>query len=501
MVVRVDNSEFTLMNVQFANANEAGFTFGYTEIQSAGQRIVTRAIHYTHSTTEDKWADADKDADLSTYLSLSGGTMLGYLSLSEQPTQDDHAATKRYVDNHNFIVRMSYDETAGINADKSIQEISAASLENKYIRAELNGDVYVLSDISAAEGAFTKAQDDTISVIRYSNNAWTKTDYKLLPIKGGKMEGNIDMGSNHVINAQKMHIDGQNPLYLGSVVERTENGVRLTSTTNNEAAFVKPNKQSDYVPVSVGNPTAQSHAVNLRSLTQEVLADAPTADGCIANKKYVDDCVAQKVPLVTAKTGELKAYLQNGIKPDVCLVSDGGGAQCIARYTAGGHLIDNGVPSANNQLANKKYVDDKIAGLDNVSGNMQISGDLTVNGTASVIKAPSSGVDVTNKNYVDAQIASSINDVVRKNSIAIGANSSVDVPLSNGVYLITVSDNSHGGLVCVAVYPDGETISGLVNLNGWKCERRTSGNGITLTNTAPTSTNVYITSIGEGTYR
>ena len=205
--------------------------------------------------------------------------------------------------------------------------------------------------------------------------------------------------------------------------------------------------------------------------------------------------------MVSAKPGELKAYLQNGIKPDVCLVSDAGGAQCIARYTSGGHLIDTHAPTGDNQLANKKYVDDKLAAYSNVSGSLQIAGDLTVNGSAAVIKAPVNNVDIPNKGYVDTQINSAVADAVRKQSIEVGANSSVNVTLSNGVYLVTTSDNTHGGLTCVAVYPDGETITGLVNLNGWKCEKITSGKGINLTNVVGTSMTVYITSIGEGTYR
>lgn len=73
--------------------------------------------------------------------------------------------------------------------------------------------------------------------------------------------------------------------------------------------------------------------------------------------------------------------------------------------------------------------------------------------------------------------------------------------VENGAYLLTVSDDMHGGLVFVSVYPSGETINGLVNLNNWKCERISSGSGVTLTNSTTSAMTVYITSIGEGTYR
>lgn len=501
LVVRLNSSEFSLMSAEFANDNEAGFTFGYTEVRLDGQIVQTRSIQYNHSNGVDSWSDSDKTADLSEYLSLSGGALDGRLYLSENPTEDLEAATKYYVDNHNMIVRFTSDVVAGFNADKSIQEIVAASLAKKYISGELNGDVYSLTSISATEVVFTRVDENKVSTISYLNGAWSKSEQTLLPTKGGKMTGNIDMQSHHIVNVEKLHVDGSAPIYIGSVIEPGVNAPRLVGSTGGSAAFVKASSQSEYVPVAVGNPSAPDHAVNLRQLTQEVLADAPTADGCIANKKYVDDCVKTRLPIIQANQGQLKAYLQNGANPDTCIVSNSGTAQCIARYTANGHLIDQGQPTENNQLANKKYVDDKLAAYSNVSGSLQIAGDLTVNGSASVIKAPVNNVDIPNKGYVDTQINSAVADTVRKQSIEVEANSSVNVTLSNGVYLVTTSDNAHGGLTCVAVYPDGETITGLVNLNGWKCEKITNGKGINLTNVVGTSMTVYITSIGEGTYR
>lgn len=501
LVVRLNNSEFSLMSAEFANDNEAGFTFGYTEVRLDGQIVQTRSIQYNHSNGVDSWSDSDKTADLSEYLSLSGGALDGRLYLSENPTEDLEAATKYYVDNHNMIVRFTSDAVAGFNADKSIQEIVAASLAKKYISGELNGDVYSLTSISATEVVFTRVDENKVSTISYLNGAWSKSEQTLLPTKGGKMTGNIDMQSHHIVNVEKLHIDGTAPIYFGATIETGVNAPRLVGSTSGEAAFVKASSQHDYVPVSVGDPTAQSHAVNLKSLTQEVLADAPTADGCIANKKYVDDCVNTRLPIIQANQGQLKAYLQNGANPDTCIVSNSGTALCIARYTANGHLIDQGQPTEYNQLVNKKYVDDKITTYSQRTGDFAVSGNLTVNGIASVIKAPEQNVDVTNKGYVDTQINSAVADTIRKQSIEVGANSSVNVTLSNGVYLVTTSDNTHGGLTCVAVYPDGETITGLVNLNGWKCEKITSGKGINLTNVVGTSMTVYIASIGEGTYR
>ena len=501
IVIRYDSAQMPLMNVEFANNGDAMFLFGHVEIQTGGQRIVTRGIQYSHSGATDTWSDYDMEADLSEYLPLAGGNMQGALILAGTPTEANHAANKEYVDKRNLEVKFTQDTTAGITTPTEIREITQAVINNRTVTATLDGDTYMLMSASAADASFVNVNGNKVSILRYDidSRTWAKEQTTLLELKGGTMTGNINMGSNAITHVQKIYVDGQANLYLGSVVEKAgTSGVRLTGTTSNEAAFVKPTSQNEYVPVLVGNPTAPYHAVNLRHLTEPILSDAPASDGCISNKKYVDDQVATRVPLQTANQGQIKAYVQNGSKPDVCLVSDGGMALCMARYTAKGHLIDQTAPTENNHLTNKQYVDTKVAQTGgNISGDLMVGGSLTINGIGSMMGTPTQNVDLVNKGYLD----SSISDVIRKLSVTVGSNSSVNVPLSNGAYLLTVSDDMHGGLVFVSVYPSGETINGLVNLNNWKCERISSGSGVTLTNSATSAMTVYITSIGEGTYR
>ena len=499
IVVRYDSAEMPLMNVQFADNGNAVFLFGHVEVQTGGQRIVSRGIQYSHDVNSDTWTDSDKETDMSLYLLLSGGHMEGELTLAGEPTSENHAANKKYVDTRNLEVKFRQDITAGITTPTEIREITQSVIANRTVTATLDGDTYMLIAASAADASFARVEGNIVTVLRYDDGAWAKEQTTLLELNGGTMTGNINMGSNAITHVQKIYVDGQANLYLGSVVEKAgTSGVRLTGTTSNEAAFVKPTSQNEYVPVLVGNPTAPYHAVNLRHLTEPILLDAPASDECISNKKYVDDQVATRVPLVTANQGQIKAYVQNGNKPDVCLVSDGGMALCMARYTAKGHLIDQTAPTENNHLANKQYVDTKVAQTGgNISGDLMVGGSLTINGIGSMMGTPTQDVDLVNKGYLD----SSMSDVVRKSSVTVGANSNVNVSLSNGAYLLTVSDDMHGGLVFVSVYPSGETINGLVNLNNWKCERINSGSGVTLTNSAASAMTVYITSIGEGTYR
>lgn len=502
IAVQYDSSRLPLINAQFAdNGNKAGFTFGYTQVQTGGQRVVTRAIQYNHDESGDTWSDADYTADLSGYLSLEGGAMEGPLTLAGDPQNDSHAATKKYVDSRTLEVVFTQHSTAGLITQTPIREITQAILEKRLVYALFEGNTYNVSDSSAAEVSFTHvdAVNKQVATISYSSldSTWSKQTNTYLPTSGGKMDGAIDMGANAITNVQKIHVDGAAPIYIGSVVESgTTNAARLTGVAGGGAAFVKANKQSEYATVSVGTPTQDSHAVNMGFLAGEVLADQPTQPHQIANKDYVDSCTGKCVQVVDSPNGVLKAYLQNGSRQDVCVVSDAGLSSSIARYTAKGHLIDQSVPTENNHLTNKQYVDNVVK-AGNFSGSVQVGGDLTINGTASVLKLPTQDVDIPNKGYVDA----SLSDVVRKAKVAVSGNSSVNVPLSNGVYLLAVSDNGHGGLVCVSVYPDGVTISGLVNLNGWTCTRTTGENSVTLKNTVASNMDIYITSIGEGAYR
>ena len=496
LVVRLNGSEMPLMSASMADNGNATLTFGYTELNDNDGNLVTRHIEYLHQGDDDSWTDVVYTGE---FIKRAGDKMIGALRVADAPTYEDEAASKKYVDARVLKVMFSRHSTAGIVSDTDIATIDAAYIDDKIVIGEFSGDVYALTYSSATSCVFSNVSGTTSATITYSDDVWTQSTKTLYTTSGGQMDGDIDMNGRSILKAQKIHIDGQANLYLGAVVEKTgTTGARLTGVVGGGAAFVKPDKSAEYTTLSIAPPTQSTHAVTLGYLTDDILADAPASDGCIANKKYVDDQVATRVPLQTANQGQIKAYVQNGSKPDVCLVSDGGMALCLARYTAKGHLIDQTAPTENNHLANKQYVDTKVAQTGgNISGDLMVGGSLTINGTGSVLGAPTQNVDIVNKGYLD----SSISDVIRKSSITVGANSSVNVPLSNGVYLLTVSDDMHGGLIFVSVYPSGQTINGLVDVNNWKCERMNSGSGVTLTNSAASAMIVYITSIGEGTYR
>lgn len=100
---------------------------------------------------------------------------------------------------------------------------------------------------------------------------------------GGTMTGDINMGSHGITNVEKIAINGQNPMFIGSTIEATSTAPRMTATNDGKVAFVKANTQADYVSISVGTPTSANDA---------------------ATKKYVDDAIAQAGGLPPATATE-----------------------------------------------------------------------------------------------------------------------------------------------------------------------------------------------------
>lgn len=102
-----------------------------------------------------------------------------------------------------------------------------------------------------------------------------------LTLTGGTMLGNIDMNEYALINVQKIHVDGTTPVFIGSVIEKTDKGVRLTSTTEGEAAFVKPNTQNTYVPVYWWRSNNANHLTTKTYVDNEISNMESKMDGLV----------------------------------------------------------------------------------------------------------------------------------------------------------------------------------------------------------------------------
>lgn len=149
-----DNSELPLMNASF-NGTNAGFTFGYTQITTGGQLLSTRAINYLHTSTIDKWEDADDSTDLSIYISTAGGTINGNLDVTGQvKAQTVHVDGEAPI----YLGSTNVADEKGARITGIVNENAAAvvvpNTQNTY------ANVYVAEPINNSHSATKKYVDD-----------------------------------------------------------------------------------------------------------------------------------------------------------------------------------------------------------------------------------------------------------------------------------------------------------------------------------------------------
>lgn len=186
------------------------------------------------------------------------------------PTKDYHPATKKYVDDAVasagggdgvFKVTLTANQTAGYDANKTIDEIQAAISANKIVIAVVDSDEYPLKYHTETELRFTSIELNRSVLVLYSDGVWTMQDTNMLKTSGGYVNGNINMNSNAITNIQKLHVNGEAPVYIGSTIETgVTNASRITGIAGGGVAIVRANTQSTYDPLFIADPTNINHA-------------------------------------------------------------------------------------------------------------------------------------------------------------------------------------------------------------------------------------------------
>lgn len=201
----------------------------------------------------------------------SSGSPLGTSNTSTYtPTGDYNPATKKYVDDAVagsgggdgvFKVTLTANQTAGYDANKTIDEIQAAISANKTVIAVVDSDEYPLKYHTETELRFTSIELNRSVLVLYSDGVWTMQDTNMLKTSGGNVNGNINMNSNAITNIQKLHVDGEAPVYIGSTIETgVTNASRITGIAGGGVAIVRANTQSTYDPLFIADPTNINHA-------------------------------------------------------------------------------------------------------------------------------------------------------------------------------------------------------------------------------------------------
>lgn len=229
LIACVGNSQLPLMNGEVGSDGGFGLTFGYTIIKSGGQVVSTRSIHYFHTATQESWTEVDLNGE--------------------------------YLSSVFFDVTLTKDATAGLLSNKTTAEIKDAIASGLTVRAIYNNSLIPLTFISNNTLIFTLISDSQSVTITCDNDVWTETVTKLLPLSGGAMDGNINMSGNSLLNVQKIHVDGEAPIYLGSTIETgVTNASRITGIAGGGAAVVRANTQNTYDPLFIAEPTNINHA-------------------------------------------------------------------------------------------------------------------------------------------------------------------------------------------------------------------------------------------------
>lgn len=151
-----------------------------------------------------------------------------------------------------------------------------------YVFTAINGSASGVISINGKTGAVQLTTDDIpdgVDTKRFTNEDKTKVD-NAVSRNGDTMNGSLDMNEHSITNVQKIHIDGEAPIYIGSTIEPegTKAG-RITGTTDGEISFIEADTQDKLTNINIGEPTKDTHATT---------------------KKYVDDAIkASGVPTAT----------------------------------------------------------------------------------------------------------------------------------------------------------------------------------------------------------
>lgn len=217
------------------------------------------------------------------YYLADNGQILGKNNATEFiPEQPYQPATKDYADSKILVVNLTKDEVAGLNADKTLEEIFKAIDNGNVVIAKIENDIVNLtySDKTNSVVYFSNIFDDNSINISCVEDVWTNTEVQIITDKGGKMAGNLDMDGYSLKNISELHLDGSAPLYLGATVKSSGTlGSRITGTTSGEVAVVKADKQAEYVPILIGEPTSPNHSATKdyvdSRITQSQLSQYP----------------------------------------------------------------------------------------------------------------------------------------------------------------------------------------------------------------------------------
>lgn len=245
---------------------------------------------------------------------------------------------------------------------------------------------------AAMDTAITSIQQTIASIETSLNNVKTSIDnitngttlLPYLPIKGGTMQGAINMNNKSITNVPSPSADGDavNKKYVDDAISGG-----ITPPTG------------DYLPLSGGTMTGNINMDNNRVTS----VGAPSAGTDAVNKDYVDDEIATAgdgkfLPLAG---GTMTGAINMGNQKVTAVATPTAGTDATNKT-----YVDNAISTAGNNYIAKNdgeatgttTLENIIVGGDSVLGHVEVTTSITV-------PTPSDNTDAANKQYVDQAVA------------------------------------------------------------------------------------------------
>ena len=388
----------------------------------------------------------------------AGDSMSGFLTLSDNPVDNLHAATKQYVDNRDALkVSKAGDTMTGalvLNGDPT-SALHAAP--KQYVDATVathseNLALHISPEQNTFLDALTVTSTEVNQLTGISSNVQTQIDGKVAK-SGDTMTGALVLSGNPTTNLQastKQYTDTQDALKVAKAGDSMTGHLTLNADPVN-ALHAAPKQ---FVESSIATH-ASDDALHL-TVGQNVFIDGITVTYTEVNQLTgITDNVQGQIDTKVAKAGDtMTGHLTLNADPTALLhastkqYTDTQDALKVAKSgdTMTGALVLPGDPTTNLQAAPKQYVDSTVAThatndslhvtevqnalldaltvsatdinqLSGITGNVQslldtkfdkaggtITGDVTLDTgkTIFISKTPVDGTEVVNKTYVDS---------------------------------------------------------------------------------------------------
>lgn len=276
--------------------------------------------------------------------------------------------------------RQQADATLQSNIDALAQRVTVLETDIDQLQTLYNS---LQEQTAAMDTAITSIQKTIASIETSLNNVKTSIDnitngttvLPYLPIKGGTMQGSINMNNKSITNVPSPSADGDavNKKYVDDAI----------------AGGITP-PTGDYLPLSGGTMTGN---INMNGNRVTSVGD-PSAGTDAVNKDYVDEEIA--------KAGDGKFLPLKG------------GALT-------GAVTTTETSFENNELVTKSYVDSQISTAGNgkflpLAGGTMTGAINMGNQKVTAVAAPTAGTDAANKTYVDNAISTAAGNYIAKNN-------------------------------------------------------------------------------------